>query len=99
MSDFTVNSNRLEQRGLDELRNAIDLRFEILQRQNFLTDEGKAVLDIVTVYARSWRMLLEYDTEVCRTILRTTPRTHFVKFFSRCVRHARRFFCRSKRAE
>ncbi len=60
---FTLNTARLEQRGIDELQNTIGLLSETLQRQNLLTDEGKAVLDIVTGYARSWRLLLEYDEE------------------------------------
>lgn len=63
ITGFTLNSTRLEHRGIDELQNAIGLLNDTLQHQNLLTDEGKAVLDIVTGYARSWRLLLEYDEE------------------------------------
>ncbi len=40
---------------------AVGLLAGTLKRHAFVTDEGRAVLDVVEQYARSWRLLLEYD--------------------------------------
>lgn len=61
---FTVNRKRLENRGekgLKEMEQTLDLLVRTLRGQHLLSREGEAVLDVVSQYARTWRLLLEYD--------------------------------------
>jgi prophage maintenance system killer protein len=58
---YTLHERRLAERGLAEAQQAIALLARTLTSQALVTDEGRAVLDVVQRYSRSWRWLLEYD--------------------------------------
>jgi len=58
---FTLNERRLAERGLGEMQSAVSLLARTLTGQALVSDEGRAVLDVVQRYTRSWRWLLEYD--------------------------------------
>jgi hypothetical protein len=58
---YTLHERRLAERGLAEAQQAIALLVRTLTSQALVTDEGRAVLDVVQRYSRSWRWLLEYD--------------------------------------
>lgn len=58
---YTLNQTRLAERGLLEARQTLDLLARTLQNQALVDDTGRAVLDLITGYADTWRMLLEYD--------------------------------------
>lgn len=60
---FTMNARRLAERGLGEMRQTVGLLARTLTANELVTDEGRAVLDVVQRYARSWRLLLEYDED------------------------------------
>lgn len=60
---YTLNERRLAERGLGEIEQAVGLLSRTLTTHAFVTDEGKAVLQVVQRYTRSWRLLLEYDEE------------------------------------
>ena len=60
---YTLNEKRLRERGLEEAEQAIDLLSNTLRNQALVTDEGRAVLDVVHQYTRAWRLLLEYDED------------------------------------
>lgn len=60
---YTLNERRLRERGLGEIELAVGLLARTLTTHALVTDEGRAVLDVVQRYARSWRLLLEYDEE------------------------------------
>lgn len=60
---YTVNQRRLAEKGLDEARQTLTLLAQTLETQNLLSDEGCAVLAIVTSYARTWRLLWQYDED------------------------------------
>ncbi len=60
---FTLNERRLRERGLGEIEQAVDLLARTLTSQALVTEEGRAVLDVVTRYTRAWRLLLEYDED------------------------------------
>jgi prophage maintenance system killer protein len=60
---YTVNQRRLAEKGLDEMEQAIALLSRTLQRHELVTDEGKAVLEVVSRYAKSWSLLLQYDED------------------------------------
>jgi hypothetical protein len=58
---FTLNERRLREKGVEEMQGAVSLLARTLKRNELVTDEGRAVLDVVEQYSRSWQLLLEYD--------------------------------------
>jgi prophage maintenance system killer protein len=60
---YTFNERRLAERGLGEIEQAVGLLARTLTTHALVTDEGRAVLDVVQRYTRSWRILLEYDEQ------------------------------------
>jgi len=60
---FTAHPKRLAERGLDEARQTLDLLARTLQNQSLVDDTGRAVLELITRYADTWRLLLEYDED------------------------------------
>lgn len=60
---YTLHEQRLRDRGLNEIEQAVDLLTRTLAANALVTDEGQAVLDVVQQYTRSWRILLEYDED------------------------------------
>lgn len=60
---YSFNQTRLAERGLLEARQTLDLLARTLQNQALVGDTGRAVLDLITGYADTWRLLLEYDED------------------------------------
>ena len=60
---YTFNQARLAERGLLEARQTLDLLASTLQNQALVDDTGRAVLELITGYADTWRLLLEYDED------------------------------------
>ncbi len=60
---FTLNRQRLAERGLQEARDTLDLFASTLRNQALVDSTGKEVLDLIGGYADTWRLLLEYDEE------------------------------------
>ncbi len=60
---YTVNERRLAEKGLTEMEETIKLLTKTLERHEALSDEGRAVLEVVTNYAKSWSLLLKYDED------------------------------------
>ena len=60
---YTLNERRLAERGLREARETLDLLARTLRNQALVDDTGQAVLELVTGYADTWRLLLEYDED------------------------------------
>jgi len=58
---FTLNERRLRERGLGKLEQTVGLLARTLRSNALVTDDGRAVLDVVQRYTRTWRWLLEYD--------------------------------------
>ena len=58
---YSLNQHRLAEKGTSELRQAIALLANTLEGHNLVSDEGRAVLEIVNRYAGAWRLLLQYD--------------------------------------
>ena len=58
---YTLNEKRLRERGLGEIEQAVGLLARTLTQHALVTDEGRAVLEVVQQYTRAWRLLLEYD--------------------------------------
>lgn len=60
---YTLNEHRLAERGLDEARATLDLLSRTLRQQALLTDAGQAVVELITGYADTWRLLVKYDED------------------------------------
>ena len=60
---YTTNERRLAEKGLSEMEQTLALLSRTLQQHELVTDEGKAVLEVVGRYARSWSLLLQYDED------------------------------------
>lgn len=60
---YTMNRQRLAEKGLEEARQTLALLANTLDTQDLINDEGRTVLDIVNNYARTWRLLWQYDED------------------------------------
>ena len=59
---YTLNEKRLLARGV-EFDQAVALLTATLRKNEALTPEGQAILDVVQHYAQTWRMLRAYDED------------------------------------
>ncbi|MEQ6340408.1 MAG: virulence RhuM family protein [Gammaproteobacteria bacterium] len=58
---YSLNEHRLAQQGLAELEQTVDLLGKTLTRQALVTDIGREVVGLILGYAKTWRLLLDYD--------------------------------------
>ncbi|MFZ5592844.1 MAG: RhuM family protein [Pseudomonadota bacterium] len=58
---YSLNEYRLAQQGLAELEQAVDLLGKTLTRQALVADIGREVVGLILGYAKTWRLLLDYD--------------------------------------
>ena len=58
---YSVNEHRLAQQGLSELEQAVELLGQTLTRQELVSDLGQEVVGLILGYARTWRLLQDYD--------------------------------------
>lgn len=58
---YSLNEHRLAQRGLAELEQAIELLGRTLVRQQLVSDIGREVVGLILDYAKTWRLLSDYD--------------------------------------
>ncbi len=60
---YSLNAARLAEQGLGEARQAIELLARTLANQELVNEAGREVLAIITGYAKTWRLLLQYDED------------------------------------
>jgi len=58
---YSFNQRRLAEKGMDEARQVLNLLAKTLEFHELVSDEGRAVLEIVSRYARTWQLLWQYD--------------------------------------
>ena len=58
---YSLNEHRLARQGLAELEQAVELLGQTLTRQELVSDIGQAVVGLILGYARTWRLLQDYD--------------------------------------
>ncbi len=60
---YTVNQSRLAEKGLSEMQQAVELLSRTLSNQALVTEAGQDVLSVIVGYAKTWRLLLQYDED------------------------------------
>lgn len=60
---YSLNEHRLARQGLPELEQAVELLGRTLTRQELVSDLGQEVVGLILGYARTWRLLLDYDED------------------------------------
>jgi prophage maintenance system killer protein len=60
---YAFNQRRLAEKGIEEARQVLGVLAKTLADHALVTDEGRAVLDIVCRYAKTWQLLVQYDEE------------------------------------
>ncbi len=60
---YSFNQNRLANTGIKELEQSLSLIQQTLLHQESIDEIGKEAFNIVTKYAKSWRVLLAYDED------------------------------------
>ena len=60
---FSINQKRLAEKGTTEMRQVLSLLANTLDDNKLVKDEGRAVLQIINAYARTWDLLLQYDED------------------------------------
>jgi len=63
---FTLHRKRLEEKGLHELQQAIDLVRKTSGTYELSASEAKGILDVITRYMQTWVLLRQYDDEAVR---------------------------------
>ena len=63
VAGYTFNQARLAEKGLLEARQSLELLSKTLEVNALVNDTGKAILTLIREYAKTWRMLLEYDED------------------------------------
>lgn len=58
---YSLNEHRLAQQGLSELEQAVELLGQTLTREELVSDLGQEVVSLILGYARTWRLLQDYD--------------------------------------
>ncbi|MEW6133066.1 MAG: virulence protein RhuM/Fic/DOC family protein [Pseudomonadota bacterium] len=60
---YTLNQAKLAERGMSEARQAIELLARTLANQELVTDAGREVIALIAGYAKTWRLLQQYDED------------------------------------
>lgn len=58
---YTLSQHTLAQRGMEEARLALELLSRTLTTHSMVTDAGRDVLALIVGYAKTWRLLQQYD--------------------------------------
>ena len=60
---YILNQQRLAEKGVTEIRQVLDLLSSTLENHDLVNDDGRFVLTLVRNYARTWRLLWQYDED------------------------------------
>ncbi len=63
VNGYTLNQKRLAEKGIGEAQQMLALLSDTLESHNLVSDEGRAVLNIVSNYSRTWQLLWQYDED------------------------------------
>jgi prophage maintenance system killer protein/prophage antirepressor-like protein len=60
---YTLNQARLVEKGMAEAQQAITLLARTLENQALVNEAGREVIALIAGYAKTWRLLLQYDED------------------------------------
>ncbi len=63
LQGYTLNQSRLAELGITEAQQALELLTRTLHANALVNDTGKEVLELIAGYAKTWRLLLQYDEQ------------------------------------
>jgi hypothetical protein len=63
LQGFTLNQSRLAELGINEAQQALELLTRTLHANALVNDTGKEVLALIAGYAKTGRLLLQYDEQ------------------------------------
>ena len=63
LQGYTLNQSRLAELGINEAQQALELLSRTLHANALVNDTGKEVLALIAEYAKTWRLLLQYDEQ------------------------------------
>jgi len=63
LKGYTLNEQRLLEKGLSEVEQAVTLLSRTLTRNELVSGAGRDALEIIEQYTRAWRLLLQYDEQ------------------------------------
>lgn len=58
---YTLHQSRIAERGIQEAQQAIELLARTLNNHALVSGTGSEVLSLIVKYAKTWRLLLQYD--------------------------------------
>lgn len=63
LKGYTLNEQRLRERGFGEIEQAVALLSRTLTRNELVSEEGRAAVELIERYTRTWQLLLQYDED------------------------------------
>jgi len=63
LKGYTLDRQRLAERGVAEAQQALALLSRTLEANSLIDDTGRAVLELIKGYAKTWRLLVQYDED------------------------------------
>lgn len=58
---YSLHQQRLYEKGMEDLKRAMDLLSQTLQSQSLVHEVGHHAIEIINRYAKTWHLLLAYD--------------------------------------
>lgn len=58
---YSINHTSLSPQMISNMRGAIEILSNTLKNQNFITEAGEQILQIIINYSKTWDLLLKYD--------------------------------------
>ncbi len=58
---YTINQRRLAEKGTHEIQQVLVLLSNTLEGQGLVSEDGRAILELINRYAKTWRILFQYD--------------------------------------
>ena len=63
LEGYALNQKTLQEKGLEEFKQAISLLQDTIKQEPLECDEAKGLLDVIVGYGRSWSLLEGYDED------------------------------------
>ena len=61
INGYSLNKDKLKDKQINELKQAIELLSNTLISQDLVSDEGRELLELIKNYSKTWELLIRYD--------------------------------------